>query len=326
MIKAYDDKQINGDETFAPEIVRAAGPAYIAAYQDFFAKHLNQNTNEQYFRALSSFLRYLGTQKILLRDVRASHIRDYSHFKTDKTLAGAITENSLRPHMSAIREYFNECIFAGAIVANPAAAIRTPRRRADHGTTPVIDAAEIRAILDKIELNTQADYRDRALIATMAFSFLRITAVLNLKVENYIWHRQERWFRAAEKGNKIHEIPVHPTLEEYIDAHLAQSDLSRSPKAYLFPSSHGRSGRLNDKQYRRNSAWHMVKRRALDAGIVTPIGNHSFRASGITAYMERGGTLENAQKLAGHSHISTTKLYDRSGDNDKMIEIKKLDI
>lgn len=317
---------LDTDSLNYPDIVRSGGEACVIAYDDFFAKHANQNTNEQYSRALSSFLDYLATEKIDLLDVRASNIRDYTRFRTDKRRPNPLTDNSLRPHLSAIREFYNALIMAGAIVANPAAAVRSPRRRTESGTTPVIDKDEIRAILDAIELKTQADYRDRAIIATMAFSFFRITAVLALRVENYRWHKKQRWLRAEEKGGKIHEMPVHPTLKNYIDEYIAQTDLIKAPKGFLFPSSQGRSGRLNDKQYKRNSAWHMVKRRASVAGILTPIGNHSFRASGITAYMESGGTLENAQKLAGHAHISTTKQYDRSADKDKMTEILKLDI
>jgi integrase len=44
------------------------------------------------------------------------------------------------------------------------------------------------------------------------------------------------------------------------------------------------------------------------------IGCHTFRATGITAYLEGGGTLENAQLMAAHESPRTTKLYDRTGD------------
>jgi integrase len=43
------------------------------------------------------------------------------------------------------------------------------------------------------------------------------------------------------------------------------------------------------------------------------IGCHTFRATGITAYLEAGGTLENAQAMAAHESPRTTKLYDRTG-------------
>ena len=55
------------------------------------------------------------------------------------------------------------------------------------------------------------------------------------------------------------------------------------------------------------------KRRLKDAGIVGDYSPHSFRATGITNYLENGGTLEVAQRIAGHADSRTTKLYDRRG-------------
>ena len=55
----------------------------------------------------------------------------------------------------------------------------------------------------------------------------------------------------------------------------------------------------------------MIGRRAAAAGIATKLGNHSFRATGITAYLKNGGTLEKAAAMANHASTRTTQLYDR---------------
>jgi integrase/recombinase XerC len=55
----------------------------------------------------------------------------------------------------------------------------------------------------------------------------------------------------------------------------------------------------------------MIRRRATASGIATKIGNHTFRATGITAYLKNGGTLEKAANLANHASTRTTQLYDR---------------
>ena len=44
----------------------------------------------------------------------------------------------------------------------------------------------------------------------------------------------------------------------------------------------------------------MIKRRAKAAGLPPTICNHTMRATGITAYLENGGTIENAQAIAAH--------------------------
>ena len=73
-------------------------------------------------------------------------------------------------------------------------------------------------------------------------------------------------------------------------------------------------------------AWRMVRKRALAAGIMAPIGNHSFRATGITAYLSNGGTLEHAQAMAAHESPRTTKLYDRTGDEITLDEVERITI
>ena len=70
----------------------------------------------------------------------------------------------------------------------------------------------------------------------------------------------------------------------------------------------------------------MIQRRATDAGIKTRIGNHTFRATGITAYLEAGGSLENAQAMAAHESPRTTKLYDRTGDEITLDEVERINI
>jgi len=63
----------------------------------------------------------------------------------------------------------------------------------------------------------------------------------------------------------------------------------------------------------------------VEAGVtVEGICCHSFRATGITLYMENGGRLDEAQKLANHSDPRTTKLHDRSGDTVSLDEIEKI--
>jgi integrase/recombinase XerC len=65
----------------------------------------------------------------------------------------------------------------------------------------------------------------------------------------------------------------------------------------------------------------MIRRRAAKAGVATPIGNHSFRATGITAYLKNNGTLEKAAAMANHASTRTTQLYDRRRDEMSLDEV-----
>ena len=70
----------------------------------------------------------------------------------------------------------------------------------------------------------------------------------------------------------------------------------------------------------------MIRRRAIDAGVYAPVSCHSFRATGITVYLENKGTLETAQKIAAHESPRTTKLYDRTDDQLTLDEIEKISV
>ena len=67
-----------------------------------------------------------------------------------------------------------------------------------------------------------------------------------------------------------------------------------------------------------------IKRRAEDAGLPSSTCCHTFRATGITAYLENGGTIENAQAIAAHESPRTTKLYDRTGDEITLDEVERI--
>jgi integrase len=205
----------------------------------------------------------------------------------------------------------------------------------------VLSATDARTLLDSIpvkigpepeqgeEDNRPPDLvglRDRALIATMAFTFARIGAVLGMKVEDYYPNGKRWWVRLHEKGGKFHEVPAHHTLEEYLDAYLQAAGIAGDPKTPLFRSANRRSGRLTGNALRRNNALDMVKRRATAAGFPRRICNHTFRATGITAYLEEGGTIEKAQQIAFHESPKTTKLYDRTSDAIDLDEIERIRI
>jgi integrase len=74
----------------------------------------------------------------------------------------------------------------------------------------------------------------------------------------------------------------------------------------------------------RADAYRMVGRRAAAAGVATRVGCHSWRARGITAYLENGGLLEHAQAMAAHASARTTKLYDRRGDAFSLDEVERI--
>jgi hypothetical protein len=68
----------------------------------------------------------------------------------------------------------------------------------------------------------------------------------------------------------------------------------------------------------------MIARRRSAAGIATRLGNHSFRATGITAYLKNGGTLEKAAQMANHASTRTMQLCDRRREELSLDEVEKI--
>ena len=177
------------------------------------------------------------------------------------------------------------------------------------GKTPVLEPEEARALLDSIDVSTAAGLRDRALIGLMVYSFARIGAALGMKVEDVFTQRRRLWVRLREKGGKQHEMPCHHNLERLAARLYRGCSLAGDPRGALFRTIGRGTGKLTRTPLPQANAYAMIRRRAASAGIETKVGNHSFRATGITAYLKNGGTLENAAAMANHASTRTTQLY-----------------
>src|SRR5436309_593274 len=164
---------------------------------------------------------------------------------------------------------------------------------------------------------------DRALIGVMVYSFARVSATIHMRVEDYFQNGKRWWLRLHEKGGKRHEVPAHHNAEAYVDAFLNDAGISGEKKTPLFRSV-DKYRKLTENAMTRTDVLRMIKRRALAAGLPYSTCCHTFRATGITAYLENGGTIENAQAIAAHESPRTTKLYDRTSDEITLDEVEKI--
>ena len=120
-------------------------------------------------------------------------------------------------------------------------------------------------------------------------------------------------------------MPAHHNAEAYLDAYMDAAGIWEELKSSLFRSV-DRQRRLTGNAITRTDVLRMIKRRALEAGLPSSTCCHTFRATGITAYLENGGTIENAQAIAAHESPRTTKLYDRTSDEITLDEVERIAI
>jgi site-specific recombinase XerD len=306
-----------------PALVAAAGGKAQLRFLEFFAANIrNINTRRAYSRAVADFLAWCERSGVAsINGIQPLHVAAYI-----ERLSRAKSAPTAKQHLAAIRHLFDWLVMGQIVPLNPAASVRGPSHSVRRGKTPVLDPTEARQLLDAIDITTPAGLRDRALIGLMVFSFARVGAALGMKVEDVYVQSRRLWVRLHEKGGKRHEMPCHHSLEAYLDAYLDDCDLRRDSKGPLFRTIERGRGVLTTRPLPQANAYAMIGRRAAAVGIATKIGNHTFRATGITAYLKNGGTLENAAAMANHASTRTTQLYDRRSDQVSLDEIERVRI
>jgi site-specific recombinase XerD len=311
------------DAAPVPALVAAAGKRASMRFLEFFAANIrNPHTRRAYHRAAEEFLAWCASAGVpSIAAIQAVHVATWIEAST-RELAVA----SVKQRLAAIRHLFDWLVTGQVVPVNPAHTVRGPRHVVTSGQTPVLDPAEARTLLDSIDVSTHAGLRDRALIGLMVYSFARIGAALGMTVEDVYTQNRRLWVGLREKGGKRHAMPCHHNLEEYLVAYLDGAGLRGDPKGPLFRTIGRGTGKLTRSVLPQANAYAMVRRRAAAAGIATKLGNHSFRATGITAYLKNGGTLEKAAAMANHASTRTTQRYDRRRDEVSLDEVERISI
>jgi site-specific recombinase XerD len=307
-----------------PRIIAGAGDHAQERFFEFFAANIrNKNTRRAYGRQVWQFLAWCEGRGITqLQQIRPMLVAAYIEQKGGPEGRGQ--EQNVKQALAAIRMLFDWLVIGQVVPMNPAASVRGPKYSLKKGKTPVLSREDTRRLLDSIDTSHVVGLRDRALIGLMVYSFARIGAVVGMRVEDYYLNGRRWWIRLHEKGGKFHEVPVHHVADEYLDAYLNAAGIRAEEKSPLFRTSRGRSRKLTENGLTERDALDLVKRRAAEAGLPRAICCHTFRATGITAYLENGGTVENAQAIAAHESPRTTKLYDRRGDQISLDEIERI--
>jgi site-specific recombinase XerD len=312
---------MTGTRRLVPALIAKAGDQAGWRYVEFFTANIrNPHTRRAYARACARFFAWCENRGLTLLTIRPFDVAAWVEQLQEKHGAPGVKQQ-----LAAVRMLFDWLITGQVVPTNPAAAVRGPTHVVRTGKTPVLDGGEWRRLIDAIPSDTVRELRDRALIATLTYSFARVTAALKMRVED-LRPRGAGWeLRLREKGGKHHVIPCHHSLAEALQAYMSAAGIAEDRKGWLFRTAKGWKGTaLADQPMDQSDVWRMVRRRAAAAGIKAPIGCHTFRATGITAYLENGGTLEHAQAMAAHESPRTTKLYDRTKERLTLDEIERI--
>ncbi len=307
----------------APALIAASGERASYRFLEFFTAQIrNSHTRRAYVRAATEFFDWLEARGVTrLAAIESVHVATYI-----EELQRARSAPTAKLRLAALRRLFDWMVIGQIMPTNPAAAVRGPRHIVRRGKTPVLDPQEARQLIDAIDTTTVIGLRDRALIGLMVYSFARIGAAIGMRVEDVYAQNRRLWLRLHEKGGKQHAMPCHHNLEAYLHEYIDGAGLAKEPKALLFQTYSRATGQLAGNPLPQANAYAMIQRRARAAGITIKIGNHTFRATGVTAYLKNGGTLEKAALMADHASTRTTQLYDRRQEEVSVDDIERIGI
>lgn len=306
-----------------PALFAGGGQREATRTAEFFAAQIrNPNTRRAYLRAVTSFSDFCEARGLhQLDQVQPLHVAAWVEMQLR-----VYSKPTVKQQLAGVKMLFDWLVVGQVVPMNPASSVRGPKHSVRRGKTPVLDAITTRRLIDSIESDTDIGRRDRALIGTMLYTFARVGAVVQMSVGDYFYQGHRPWMRLHEKGGKEHEMPVHHALHDLIEDYIGGAGIGSDAKGYLFRTIAGRTGQLTHNPVSQSDVWNMLQRRAAAAGIRTKLTNHSFRATGITLYLESGGKLEVAQQMANHESARTTGLYDRRNDLVALDEIERIRI
>ncbi len=297
-----------GQRHAPPALVTEAGKAAAFAYAEFFGATIqNPNTYRAYRQAVDTFLAWCEQQGLALAQVSPMLVSAYI-----RELSGSIPKKKL--HLSALRHFFDQLVVRHAVAFNPALSVRAPRYTNVEGKTPALSIQQANLLLSSVTTEHVVGLRDRAIIAMLVYTAVRVGAVARLQVKDYRYDGTQWTLHFLEKGGKARVIPVRHDLQRYLHEYLEAAGIRLEEKETpFFRPAQNKVRQLKDQPMAEVRILRMLKRRLKDAGLPANVFTcHSIRATVITDLLEQGVALEDVQRLAGHADPRTTRLYDRS--------------
>jgi integrase/recombinase XerD len=274
---------------------------YINDYLDYLKidKKYENNTISSYKNDLKKFNEFLKNKSIInikKEDIISFLSTERNNKKSDKTLSHNLT---------VLKNFYKYLEITEKINYNPTNDLEQPK--AIKSLPHVLSINEVELLLD-FDLNKKQDYRDKAILELLYSSGLRISELINLKLENI--NLNENLVRVMGKGKKERIVPIGDYATYYLDLYIKEYRklfLKGKISDYVFINASG-------NKLSRQSVFKMLQKRKEEKQIKTKFSPHTLRHSFASHMLENGADLRSIQELLGHSDISTTQIYTHIGD------------
>ena len=259
---------------------------------------LSENTIASYGIDLKLFLEYLRENEIpSFKQVNKEVIVNYMQAEKNNNKANS----SILRSVSSLRKFFQYLAQEKIIEKDPKLLIDTPKKK--QHLPQVLTKEEVEKLLHSPNTGQVLGLRDRAMLELMYATGLRISEIINLKLEDL--HLTMGTLQTLGKGHKERIVPVGDEAIKWINRYLEEARpklLKQKRSNYLFLNFHGNN-------LTRQGVWKNLKAEVRKAGIQKNITPHTLRHSFATHILENGADLRIVQELLGHADISTTQIY-----------------
>nr|WP_290440776.1 site-specific tyrosine recombinase XerD [Ligilactobacillus salivarius] len=259
---------------------------------------LSENTIASYGIDLKLFLEYLRKNEIpSFKQVNKEIIVNYMQAEKNNNKANS----SILRSVSSLRKFFQYLAQEKIIEKDPMLLIDTPKKK--QHLPQVLTKEEVEKLLHSPNTGQVLGLRDRAMLELMYATGLRISEIINLKLEDL--HLTMGTLQTLGKGHKERIVPVGDEAIKWVNRYLEEARpklLKQKRSNYLFLNFHGNN-------LTRQGVWKNLKAEVRKAGIKKNITPHTLRHSFATHILENGADLRIVQELLGHADISTTQIY-----------------
>lgn len=261
-------------------------------YVELFLSDKSERTRKLYRGTIKQMLKYINKD---IKDIERIDIVSY------KATLGNLSTATQANRIATVKSYFDFLYMNEIIESNPASRVMSPRITNKPKDSITVDEA--------IRLMEFANPREKAVIAVLLNTGIRVQELIDIKLDDYT--RNPREMTLKTKGNKYRKIVLGDDAINLVNDYL---QIRKQGCDNLFVGNQGHA--LTPENL--NNTW---KKLARKAGIEKHITNHSFRSTFVTTVAKEHGLLF-AQICVGHSDISTTRRYVR-GIDDEALEIMR---
>ncbi len=287
----------------------------ITEYQHYLIseKMKSENTVKSYVSDLQNYIFYLENKLEIndAVDITTDAIKKYLLYL--KKLGYSPTSSSRA--LSAIKSFHKFLFLERRTKVNPASNLSSPKL--DKKLPTVLSIDEVLNLLSTLNKDTPINQRNQAMVETMYATGLRVSELVNLKLQNL--HLTNKMISVTGKGNKERIVPINDyankLLREYIIEARPKLIKPSKDEGYLFINHLGDA-------ISRQSFFKIIKEQCKMAGITKDVSPHTLRHSFATHLLEAGTDLRFIQEMLGHEDISTTQIYTHLS-NQKLKEIYK---